>query len=533
MPTRAVPLAVVLALLASWPETTAQCPVATLQSAAPGSAKYFGNTVAVDGDRIAVGTYEELEPGVVTVFRREDLGTPHDPSDDVWEFEAEIPSPFGFLSYYGHSLALDDDRLLIGAASPFDPGSQVMLPGVALMYRRVGQTWVLEAELHSDVSYPDDGFGGTVDLRGDDALVFARNPGSVIEPTAYVFHRDDHGTPDDPDDDSWDQQAALTGDDGSSNADFGHSLAIDGDRAIVSAKGEWTGGSLSDFGFIYVYERAGTAWSRVAKIGAAAVGGGMLGYSIALDGDRVLATLAHFQAGAEHATVVLEPDGTGWVKSAELKASDFGPQAAGSVGDTLALDGDVALCTAYSLGPDGYVYVFRRVGGAWSPAARLTVAGEGEATVIVDIQGSDVVVGDSVLGRFTSGLAHVFALESPPWIWMGNSLPAFGVAPSLFGAGTLRPNTPVSLSVQDGKPGGLAFLVFGTSTVNAPFKGGTLVPTPDRVVPIVLDGESAITLASTWPDGVGALTLYLQAWIADDGAPFGFTATNALSVASL
>jgi len=70
----------------------------------------------------------------------------------------------------------------------------------------------------------------------------------------------------------------------------------------------------------------------------------------------------------------------------------------------------------------------------------------------------------------------------------------------------------------------------GYSTVGVPFKGGTLVPSPDAVLPAFLVPPGGfIQLAGVFPAvPFSGLTLYFQHWLLDSSGPHGFTASNAM-----
>ena len=97
--------------------------------AADPSGDHAGYSVAVDGDRMVVGIplrdgYGE-GLGTAQVYRRDDAGTPADPSDDTWEFEAQLmDSGATANSEFGSSVAISGDTIVVGAPS-YDRGSAI------------------------------------------------------------------------------------------------------------------------------------------------------------------------------------------------------------------------------------------------------------------------------------------------------------------------------------------------------------------------------------------------------------------------
>lgn len=125
--------------------------------------------------------------------------------------------------------------------------------------------------------------------------------------------------------------------------------------------------------------------------------------------------------------------------------------------------------------------------------------------------------------------AQLFAVEDNAWADLGLGLPGL-TTPVLSGNGSFAPGSTVTLTLTGGLPFGAAFLVLGLAQVDAPFKGGTLVPRPDLVVPgVPLDGTGGFsnffTLPASAPSG---LETFWQVWSPDGFAPVGFASSNGL-----
>jgi hypothetical protein len=116
------------------------------------------------------------------------------------------------------------------------------------------------------------------------------------------------------------------------------------------------------------------------------------------------------------------------------------------------------------------------------------------------------------------------------WKDLGHALAGASGLPTLTGTGTLLGGDPLTLTVANARPASTAALIVGLGQLDAPFKGGTLVPTLNLLVPGLPTGAGSITLPATWPAGLPSdFSLYFQAWIADAAGPHGFSATNGLS----
>lgn len=115
--------------------------------------------------------------------------------------------------------------------------------------------------------------------------------------------------------------------------------------------------------------------------------------------------------------------------------------------------------------------------------------------------------------------------------------PAFDLGAGVLGSagppvqlldGSYVGGTPYLTRLVQGAPAASAWAVLGFAPLGLSFKGGTMVPSVDRLVgPFSLDGEGAREFAGTWPDGVPTgFELYQQFWIADAFGPAGFAASS-------
>ena len=97
--------------------------------------------------------------------------------------------------------------------------------------------------------------------------------------------------------------------------------------------------SLSDVGSAYVYVRTGTTWSQQAKFVASPPGTQQanFGYSVALSTDRAVIGAVYVSGDAGRA-YVFDRTGTSWSQQAGLRASDGTPD--DNFGSSVAVSGD-------------------------------------------------------------------------------------------------------------------------------------------------------------------------------------------------
>ncbi|HEX5011892.1 MAG TPA: hypothetical protein VFY71_15975, partial [Planctomycetota bacterium] len=154
---------------------------------------------------------------------------------------------------------------------------------------------------------------------------------------------------------------------------------------------------------------------------------------------------------------------------------------------------------------------------------------------------SNVVLGSITLdvapfGTITAQIVSVhiqgsLSIEATQWQDLGGALAGSLGLPLLTGDGPLTALSPLSLSVANAQPNAGLTLIAGFFDAELPFKGGTLVPSPDIIVLGLSTGPAgSFTLGTTWPAGVPAgFHVDVQGWIADAAGPKGFAATNGLS----
>jgi len=238
-----------------------------------------GNWIAVEAPR---DDERESLAGAVYMFRRSDNGTPTDTTDDVWIEHAKLTaSDAGLNDVFGYSLDSSDGRLAVGAYD-IDDGGDDPVRAYVIVHDDNGtpsdlsdDVWIEEAKLTASDAAPRDYFGFTVSISGDRALIGARQDNEACENcgAAYVFRHDDSGTPGDPSDDSWIEEAQLTVSDAVEGNHWAGSVSIDGDRAMV-------GGGVPRAAYLFRHSDNGTPsepaddyWFEEAKLTASATDG--------------------------------------------------------------------------------------------------------------------------------------------------------------------------------------------------------------------------------------------------------------------
>jgi len=119
--------------------------------------------------------------------------------------------------------------------------------------------------------------------------------------------------------------------------------------------------------------------------------------------------------------------------------------------------------------------------------------------------------------------------SQPTWADLGHALAGSKGPPELLGTGPLSAHSDNTIELANGNPSSSAILVIGLSQLNAPLKGGTLVPYPMRLVWLATNPAGDLNLGFIWPGGVPVGTSFLfQYWIVDPVGPQGLAASNGL-----
>ncbi|MBL8897968.1 MAG: VCBS repeat-containing protein, partial [Planctomycetes bacterium] len=183
----------------------------------------FGASVAIDGDHVIVGASlgRDASGGAVgAVYFFERVG-------GVWTEQRKIAGPSG--GGFGSAVALEGDTAAVGAFSASYAAAQGA--GQVQVLMNSGGTWSVQEVLHSPNPQVYGYFGRSLALAGDRLIVGAvaeDHSGFTDTGAVYAYHRSggNSGTP-----------QLLLFSDIQGAANFGHSVALHGDTLIGGAIG--------------------------------------------------------------------------------------------------------------------------------------------------------------------------------------------------------------------------------------------------------------------------------------------------------
>ena len=316
------------------------------------------------------------------------------------------------------SVAVDGDIVVVGAYE----GQEYSNPdgGVAYVFERneggINASGKVTKLIASD-GQVSNRFGYSIALAGDVVIVGAPHVDINVNKAgaAYVFERNARGM------NNWGEVIKLTAFDVQKNDQFGYSVAMAGDIAIVGAP--FKDGIEADSGQTYVFERnAGGYWGKIKILTPSdAQEFDLFGISVAVV-DDIGVVGALFKDGNEvsaGAAYIFQQDVGGanaWGQVKKLTASDG--QTDDYFGDSIAVTKDVVIvgATHEDSGGNyaGAAYVFdQNFGGlnAWGEVKKLTCPNAGFTAfgTSVDVADDVIVVGAGRLHSwYINGAAYLF-----------------------------------------------------------------------------------------------------------------------------
>jgi hypothetical protein len=370
----------------------------------------FGMAVSISGDYAIIGAQFNDDKGEscgsVYIFKNDGAS---------WSQQQKLIASDGTaFDLFGYVVSISGDYAIGGAPYDDDNGTD---SGSAYIIKRDGTNWSEQAKLVASDGADEDHFGISVSISGDKTIVGASddNDNGMLIGSAYIFNRD--GT-------SWSQQQKLTAADIDVDGHFGISVSISGDYAIVGAYGDDDNGTKS--GSAYIFKRNGTSWSEQAKLIASdGSAEDNFGISVSISGDYAIvgAFLDDDNGRDSGSAYIFKRDGTSWSEQAKLVASDGA--ADDYFGRSVSISGDYAIVGAYADDDNGSwsgsAYIFKRDGTSWSEQAKL-VASDGAADDYfgypVSISGNRAIIGagNKDDNGESSGSAYIFdkVLCPPP-----------------------------------------------------------------------------------------------------------------------
>lgn len=322
---------------------------ATLVASDPEQYAFFGHSVSIDRDVIAIGSPLSTAngqgyAGKVYVFSK---------SGSTWTQSAsftgaDVQNGFGF----GISVKLAGRSLFVGA--PNAPVEGISYAGRVYEFAATEAGWTEQTQFVSPNLQNSGSFGRSIDASGNSLIVGALEEGVDREGNAYVFTRSESG---------WVSETLVP----SVSPlwfGFGHFVTISGDTACVTARNGFEGYD----GKVLIFRREGGAWIEKAILSSPEPQNySYFGESVAISNNSIIIGQPYYHdrdtpyygRGGVH---TFEPDGSGWSYSSTLLPSDLSIYGSGYIqfGRALSASGDSFIVGAnVKDSKKGGAYVYR------------------------------------------------------------------------------------------------------------------------------------------------------------------------------
>ncbi len=290
---------------------------AVLQASDEGVDDWFGTSVAISGNTIAVGaTNKDSGAGRVYVFTKTAGG---------WRQTAELKgSDTVAHDTFGQQLAISGDTIVVNSVN------QDALAGNLYIFTKTAAGWQQTAEMKStsfdalsgdrmvadcgsssnpqscvlaktpagwkqtgELQFPVGEDCGPAALFGPTIVCTDEYTGGSYAGTAYVFTKTAVG---------WVQSAQLVASDSAPHNYFGMSAAISGNTIAIGAEGPPTVGG-HQAGKVYLFTWTGVSWQQVAELRGSAAANDSLGSSVAMSGRTLVVGGSGYDTGTGRAYV--------------------------------------------------------------------------------------------------------------------------------------------------------------------------------------------------------------------------------------
>ena len=405
----------ILTSITSFSQTPTQNEIQKLLASDGTSENRFGHSVSISADRAVVGSVTDDDNGTNSgsayVFEF---------NNGLWIQTAKLTASDGAANdQFGGSVSISGDKIIIGARFEDNNGSY---SGSAYIFEFYNGVWN-ETKLTPSNGAGNDSFGNSVSISGNKAIVGAFGKDNRTG-SAYVYQLI-NGT--------WTETEKFKASDAEVEDNFGFSVSISGDKAIVGSYRD--DDNLIDRGSAYIYELSNGNWNETKIIASDAVSGDHFGWSVSISGDKAIVGSYRFTSVSNISSAYIYELNNGSWNETKISATD------GVTGDrfgsSVSISGNKTIVGSHYDDDNGTnsgsAYIFELSNGSWTESLKLN-SSDG---AISDFFGSSVSINDDIafVGALEdddkgnrSGSAYIFSTSNnldttPPTITLtGNNL---------------------------------------------------------------------------------------------------------------
>jgi MYXO-CTERM domain-containing protein len=314
----------------------------------------FGVSVSIAGNTVVVGSIYDDDLGG-------DAGSAYVFVEDngVWTQQAKLMAKDAKPSdYFGISVAIAGDRILVGAAEAANNGVRT---GAVYVYERSNKVWSLVQKLTPSTGAASDYFGYAVALEGNVAIIGAPQTDATAfdSGAAYVFRYDGM---------QWNEQDKIWAATGGTYGFFGGSVALFGTTALI---GQWDDGSGQDMGSVFAYKENAGSWVIQEELMASDRDmGDTFGFSVAIYNNKAFigAPFRDADCANSGAVYVFGRYNEDWCEEQIIVPED--KNASQAFGSSVATWGDMAVVGSYwdedNGDYSGSAYTYRNIENVWT-----------------------------------------------------------------------------------------------------------------------------------------------------------------------
>ncbi len=401
----------------------------------------FGTSISCFGNRIVIDSHRDddngLDSGSAYLF--ELIG-------NNWN-ETKLTASDGDIGdNFGISVAIANNLIVVGAYQDDDNGLET---GSSYIFELSGSNWQ-ETKIIPTDGFSFDRFGTSVSIFDNRIVVGAVDDATNGENSGAIFINDWDGS-------NW-TSTKLIASDGDVNDRFGTSVSVGLDRIVVGSPGDDDNGTSS--GSAYIYDWDGSSWQETKLTNSDGSSFDNFGESLSIDGDRI--AIGAFGEGANGSysgsVYVYDWNGATWSET-KLIAND------GIVydfmGRSVSVSGDIIVAGAYSNDDNGQdagsIYVFDYNGSSWGQTLILPSDGTNGDNFGkgVTVSGNRIVAGadkDDDNGA-DAGSIYIYDWDGSTWVET-KLLASDGAAFDNFGASVSNSGNRIAVGAANNDDNG-------------------------------------------------------------------------------
>jgi uncharacterized protein (DUF2345 family) len=395
----------------------------TASDGAPGDT--FGSSVSISGNTVVVGSPNSNNfRGAAYVFEKSERGWAN------MTQTAKLTVSDGTYAKFGSSVSISGNTIVVGAPCQpvFGRSKSNDFRGAAYVFVKPASGWAdmaPTAKLTASDGAPGDFMGLSVGISGNTIVVGANQIDSEGMGAAYVFVKPSDGWRD------MTETAELTASDGAWGSFFGFSVSISRDAVVVGANNAWVNGRYQ--GAAYVFEKPASGWTNMTQtaklIASNASVTSNFGFSVSISGNTAVVGDPDQAVGGiqnQGAAYVFVRPASGWrdmTQTAELTVS-YGKGDVSLIPSTtrqshnptpdnlgssvwISSNGVVVGAPGHNHGT-GSAYLFLKPAGGWKPTSKSDASFTAKGGKRGDAFGQSVsTTGSTVLvGAYLATVGH-------------------------------------------------------------------------------------------------------------------------------